>query len=47
MSRYEWDEGNYEDEEKEMGALCFSRRYPRDLSYHTTSKNMMGHKNPN
>jgi hypothetical protein len=22
-------------------------RYPRDLSYHTTSKNMMGHKNPN
>jgi hypothetical protein len=25
-SRYEWDEGNYEDKEKEMGALCFTRR---------------------
>jgi hypothetical protein len=23
-SRYAWDEGNYEDEEKEMGALCFT-----------------------
>jgi hypothetical protein len=28
-SRYEWDEGNYEDEEKEMGALCFTRRVHR------------------
>jgi hypothetical protein len=28
-SHYEWDEGNYEDEEKEMGALCFTRRVRR------------------
>jgi hypothetical protein len=28
-SRYAWDEGNYEDEEKEMGALCFIRRVCR------------------
>jgi hypothetical protein len=28
-SRYEWDEGNYEDEEKDMGALCFTRRVHR------------------
>jgi hypothetical protein len=32
-SRYEWDEGNYEDEEKQMG----ERRYPKVLSYRTTS----------
>jgi hypothetical protein len=25
-ARYAWDEENYEDEEKEMGALCFTRR---------------------
>jgi hypothetical protein len=25
-SRYAWDEGNCEDEEKEMGALCLTRR---------------------
>jgi hypothetical protein len=25
-SRYEWDKGNYEDEETEMGASCFTRR---------------------
>jgi hypothetical protein len=25
-SRYEWDKGNYEDKETEMGALCFTRR---------------------
>jgi hypothetical protein len=25
-SRYTWKEGNYEDNEKEMGALCFTRR---------------------
>jgi hypothetical protein len=29
MSRYDWDEGNYEDGEKEMGALCFNRRVRR------------------
>jgi hypothetical protein len=28
-SRYVWDEENYEDEEKEMGALCFTRRVRR------------------
>jgi hypothetical protein len=28
-SRYEWDEGKYEDEEKEMGVLCFTRRVHR------------------
>jgi hypothetical protein len=25
-SRYEWDEGNYEDKETEMGASCFTHR---------------------
>jgi hypothetical protein len=25
-SRYAWREENYEDNEKEMGALCFTRR---------------------
>jgi hypothetical protein len=28
-SCYAWNEGNYEDEEKEMGALCFTRRVHR------------------
>jgi hypothetical protein len=28
-SRYEWDEGKYEDGEKEMGAPCFTRRVRR------------------
>jgi hypothetical protein len=28
-SRYAWDEGNYEDKEKELGALCFTRRVRR------------------
>jgi hypothetical protein len=28
-SCYAWDEGNYEDGEKEMGALCFTRRVRR------------------
>jgi hypothetical protein len=49
-SRYEWDEGNYEDEE--TWALCFTigfaeRKYPKDSIYLTTSKNMMDHRNPN
>jgi hypothetical protein len=26
-SRYAWREENYEDDEKEMGALCFTRRF--------------------
>jgi hypothetical protein len=28
-SRYEWDEGNYEDKETEMGVPCFTRRVHR------------------
>jgi hypothetical protein len=28
-ARYAWDEENYKDEEKEMGALCFTRRVRR------------------
>jgi hypothetical protein len=28
-SRYEWDDRNYEDEEKEMGALWFTWRVRR------------------
>jgi hypothetical protein len=28
-ARYAWDEENYEDEEKEMGALCFTQRVRR------------------
>jgi hypothetical protein len=28
-SRYAWDTENYEDEEKEMGAPCFTRRVRR------------------
>jgi hypothetical protein len=50
-SRSAWDEENYEDKEKEMGALCLpegfaERGYPKDSNYHMTSKNMMGRKNP-
>jgi hypothetical protein len=28
-ARYAWDEENYEDKDKEMGALCFTRRVCR------------------
>jgi hypothetical protein len=50
-ARYAWKEENYEDNEKEMGALCFTRRVhrtrvPKDSSCHTISKSMMDHKNP-
>jgi hypothetical protein len=50
-SRYAWKEENYEDDEKEMGALCFTRRIrktrvPKGLSCRTTKKSMMGRKNP-
>jgi hypothetical protein len=50
-ARYAWNEENYEDDEKEMGTLCFTRRviqceYPKDSNYHTISRNMMGRKNP-
>jgi hypothetical protein len=49
-SRHAWREENYEDDEKEMGALSFpagfaKREYPKDLSYHMIRKNMMGHMN--
>jgi hypothetical protein len=30
-ARYAWDEENYEDKEKEMGTLCFTRRVRRTL----------------
>jgi hypothetical protein len=48
---YAWKEENYEDDEKEMSALCLpegfaEREYPKDSNYHTISKSMMGHKNP-
>jgi hypothetical protein len=49
-SRYAWREENYGDNEKEMGALCFTRRfakceYPKDSSCRMIKKNMLGHKN--
>jgi hypothetical protein len=48
---YAWKEENYEDDKKEMGALCFTRRVrrtrvPKDSSCHTINKSMMGRKNP-
>jgi hypothetical protein len=48
-SRYAWREENYEDDEKEMGALCFTRRvrktrYPKASSCHMTKRSMMGRK---
>jgi hypothetical protein len=48
-ARYTWKEENYEDEEKDMGALCFTRRvrrreYPKDSNYHKTSRSTMRHK---
>jgi hypothetical protein len=48
-ARYAWKEENYEDDEKEMGALCFTRRVrrtrvPKGFKLHTTSRNTMGHK---
>jgi hypothetical protein len=50
-SHHAWREENYEDDEKERWARCalpvgFAKRgYPKDSSYLTTSKNMMGRKN--
>jgi hypothetical protein len=51
MSHYESDEGNYEDEEKEMGHYALPKgfaehRYPKGLSCRMTEKNMMDQKNP-
>jgi hypothetical protein len=50
-SCYAWREENYEDNEKEMGALCFTRnfhktRVPKGFKLPTIKKNMMGRKNP-
>jgi hypothetical protein len=50
-SRYAWREENYEDDEKEMGALCFTRRVrktrvPKGFKLTHDQKNMMGRKNP-
>jgi hypothetical protein len=49
-SRHAWREENYEDADKEMGALCFTaefakRGYPKDSNCHMTSISMMGRKN--
>jgi hypothetical protein len=48
-SRYAWKEENYEDDEKEMGALCFTcrvrkTRVPKGLNCHMTKRSMMGRK---
>jgi hypothetical protein len=49
--RHAWKEENYEDDEKEMGALCFTHRVrrtrvPKGFNYRTIRKNMMARKNP-
>jgi hypothetical protein len=51
-SCYEWDEGNYEDEETTMGHHALPTGFAKhkclkDSSYLTISKSMMDHKNPN
>jgi hypothetical protein len=48
-SRYAWREENYEDDKKEMGALCFTQGfakhgYPKVLSCRMTKRSTMGHK---
>jgi hypothetical protein len=48
-SRYVWREENYEDDEKEMGALCFTRRVrktrvPKGFKLRMIKRSMMGHK---
>jgi hypothetical protein len=50
-SRYAWREENYEDDEKEMGALCFTRRLrkmrvPKGFKLPHDQENMMGRKSP-
>jgi hypothetical protein len=50
-SRYALREENYEDDEKEMGALCFTRRVhktrvPKGFNCRTIKKSMMGRKSP-
>jgi hypothetical protein len=49
-ARYAWKEENYEDDEKEMGALCFTRRVrrtwvPKGFKL-PHDQQMMDHKNP-
>jgi hypothetical protein len=49
-SRLAWREENYEDDNKEMGAFCFTRGfaklgYPKDSNYHMININMTGRKN--
>jgi hypothetical protein len=51
-SRYEWDEGNYEGEDKEMGALCFTQRVRRmqvskGFKLPQDQQSMTDHRNPN
>jgi hypothetical protein len=40
-SCYEWDEGNYEDEEKQMGALCFIQKVCRMQVTRVNSANVL------
>jgi hypothetical protein len=51
MSHYESDEGNYEDEEKEMGRYALPKgfaehRYPKGLSCRMTDKKYDGSEEP-
>jgi hypothetical protein len=50
-SRYVWKEENYEDDDKEMGALCFTRRVrktrvPKGFKLPHDQKKYDGRKNP-
>jgi hypothetical protein len=50
-ARYAWNEEKYEDDKKEMGALCFTRRVrrtrvPKGFKLPHVSRIMMGRKNP-
>jgi hypothetical protein len=50
-SRYAWREENYEDDEKEMGALCFTRRVrktrvPKGFKLPHDQEKYVGRKNP-
>jgi hypothetical protein len=49
-SHYAWREENYKDDEKEIGALCFTRRVrktrvPKGFKLPHDQKSMMGHRN--
>jgi hypothetical protein len=48
-SHYAWREENYEDDEKEMGALCFTQwvrkmRVPKGFKFRMTKRSMMDRK---